>query len=84
MMGAYWYLACDSLSRSATILADDFQQVTSFMLPKMIVFVSIISNLLSSFTFDVNLKLKIFKILVSFHISIEFQFIFHQKTIFIS
>lgn len=26
-MGAYWYLACDSLSRSATILADDFQQV---------------------------------------------------------
>lgn len=27
MMGAYWYLACDSLSRSATILADDFQQV---------------------------------------------------------
>lgn len=27
MMGAYWYLACDSLSRSATILAEDFQQV---------------------------------------------------------
>lgn len=28
MMGAYWYLACDSLTRSATILADDFQKVT--------------------------------------------------------
>lgn len=26
-MGAYWYLACDSLSRSATILAEDFQKV---------------------------------------------------------
>ena len=28
MMGAYWYLACQSISRSATILADDFQKVT--------------------------------------------------------
>lgn len=25
MMGAYWYLSCESLSMSATILADDFQ-----------------------------------------------------------
>lgn len=26
MMGAYWFLSCESLSESATILADDFQQ----------------------------------------------------------
>lgn len=25
MMGAYWYLACETLSASASILADDFQ-----------------------------------------------------------
>lgn len=28
MMGAYWYLACDSLSRTANILAEDFQMVS--------------------------------------------------------
>lgn len=30
-MGAYWYLACDSLSRSATILAEDFQKVSTLV-----------------------------------------------------
>lgn len=38
MMGAYWYLACDSLSRSATILADDFQQVFRFSSTKPSIF----------------------------------------------
>lgn len=28
MVGAYWYLACETLSESATILADDFQRVS--------------------------------------------------------
>lgn len=27
MMGAYWYLACESLSKTAAILAEDFQKV---------------------------------------------------------
>lgn len=27
MMGAYWYLSCDTLSTTATILAEDFQKV---------------------------------------------------------
>lgn len=37
MMGAYWYLACDSLSRSATILADDFQQALRHIGPAAMV-----------------------------------------------
>jgi gustatory receptor len=27
MMGAYWYLACESLSCTAMVLAEDFQKV---------------------------------------------------------
>lgn len=37
MMGAYWYLACDSLSRSASILADDFQQALRHIGPAAMV-----------------------------------------------
>lgn len=43
-MGAYWYLACESLSHSATILAEDFQRVnyacTNF---KDIIYVSVLN-----------------------------------------
>lgn len=27
ILGGYWYLLCESLTSSATILAEDFQQV---------------------------------------------------------
>jgi gustatory receptor len=29
MMGAYWYLVCESLSETAAVLAEDFQRVNT-------------------------------------------------------
>lgn len=37
MMGAYWYLTCDTLSSSATILADDFQKALHHIGPAAMV-----------------------------------------------